>query len=488
MLSKQLPDPMQALPPREDQEGKCYSDGSDKKPRENQVLAIDWCHANKDQSVRGITAPTGAGKSFIARNQAMAQGTVIIVPDNIQMAQYIRVYPDLNFVKGKKHYESDEEFVLAKKRLWRGDPTVLNIHSWVLWYRFSTFSAQDDWGPKFNTNLMIVDEFHNLHKTLIGMESGMFTRRLYPSLPITDQVLVLVDFFKSELSKVRASLGDMDRGDLDYEETILKKYRLSAIITGLSENVEEYVIDPDRKFKKVTVTRFNPSDDIVSAFKCCKVLAMSATPRPQDIKLLGKKVARLDLPSEIPVKHRLVYRVPVPFKMNYQTKLEDVKPYIDKILLKHKGQNGVIHCTYSRQFQFEQLYPDFIYHSSGKSKDDALERFKKEGGILVASGCSEGIDLPGDLCRFQIIPWMVKPNIGDLWVKHRMAKIDGRQWYNWEVLTTFAQMAGRSTRSSTDMSTVYTFDSFIVNIAKAYSKEMWPWFKEALVLFRTPNS
>ena len=280
----------------------------------------------------------------------------------------------------------------------------------------------------------------------------------------------------------------MDKEDADYESTVLKRYKLGSIITGLSDSVEEYVIDPDNKYKTVRVTRFAPSKEIMSAFQSCQVIAMSATPRPQDIKLLGRKPIRLDLVSEIPVKHRQVFRVPVPFKMNWQTKFEDIKPYIDKILLKHKGQNGVIHCTYSKQQEFERYYPDFIYHTSGKSKDDALDRFKRDGGILVASGCSEGIDLPGDLCRFQIIPWMVKPNIGDLWVKHRMAKKDGREWYSWEVLTTFAQMAGRSTRSSRDMSTVYTLDPYIVNIFSAYHKSIWKWFADALILYRQPNS
>tara|TARA_R110002126_G_scaffold42101_1_gene121987 strand:+ start:10382 stop:11848 length:1467 start_codon:yes stop_codon:yes gene_type:complete len=479
---------VQALPSEEDKPREAYSDGSSKKPRPNQIRAVDWLRLNGTEQVRVLTAPTGAGKSWIAKNQAMEQGSVIVVPDNIQMAQYVRVYPELNYLKGKNHYESEADFFDAKRRLWQGEPTVVNIHSWVFWTKFGGFSAKEEWGKRFPTKILIVDEFHNLHKTLIGMESGKFTRRSHHGLPITEQVTVLVNFFKGELSKVRDSLSGMDRDDTLYEETIFKKYQLSAIITGLADNADEYVIDPDSRYKSVTVTRFEPSDDIVAPFKMCPVIAMSATPRPQDIKLLGKKVARLDLPSEIPVKHRQIYRVPVPFKMNWQTKLEDIKPYIDKILLKHKGQNGVIHCTYARQAQFEALYPDFIYHTSGKSKDRALGWFKEEGGILVASGCSEGIDLPGDLCRFQIIPWMVKPNIGDLWVKHRMAKRDGRQWYSWEVLTTFAQMAGRSSRSKEDMSTVYTFDPYIVKIFNDYHKEMWSWFKAALVLYRQPNS
>ena len=487
MLSEKLPNSVQAMSSREDQLGEGYSDGTQKEPRKNQVKAIDWLRTNSKAQVRVITAPTGAGKSFIARNQTMAMGTVIIVPDNVQMAQYVYSYPDLNFVKGKFHYDSESDYYEAKRLLWQGHPTVINIHSWVFWRRFGSFSADVEWGEKHPTNLLVIDEFHNLHSTLIGMESGTFTRRSHPNLPITDQVTVLVSFFKRERQHLKEALNDTDRDDPSYEELIFKSYQVSAIITGLSDNVEEYVIDPDPKFKCVRVTRFSPSDDILAPFQFCKVIAMSATPRPQDIKLLGENPLQLDLPSEIPAKNRLVYRVPVPFKMNWQTKVEEIKPYLDELLIKHKGQNGVIHCTYAKQYEFERHYPDFIYHTS-KTKDAALARFKRDGGILVASGCSMGIDLPHDEARFQVIPWMVKPNIGNLWVKHRMAKRDGREWYNWEVLTTFAQMAGRSTRSETDMSTVYTFDPYIVKIHKSYHKRIWPWFKAALRLYRQPNS
>lgn len=482
MQTGEFPKTVQALSLGKDRSGEEYSDGTKRKARRNQIKAIDWIKKHKKAKNKFIIAPTGAGKSFIARNQTREPGTVVVVPNNYLMDQYVKEYPEYNFLKGASHYQDKFDYLESKRRLWQGEPTVANIHSWVIWEKYSAFMKRPDWGDYCPTKLLVIDEFHNLYETLIGMESGHFTRKTYPGLPITDKITNLLEYFSSELRSTRDRIKELDQDDPDRETLLLRTYRLSSVCKGLRDSEDSYVIEPSQKYRFVKVTRYEPSEAAQECFTSYPLIALSATPRPLDIEFLGSGEV-LNLPSEIPVKQRQIHRKIVPFKMNRHNTVSDIKPYIDEILMNHRGQNGVVHTTYGRQVDFENNYPNWYFHSSD-TKGPILDQFKKNGGILCASGCSEGIDLPDELARFQIIPWMVKPNLGDLWVKHRMAKRDGREWYDWKVMITFAQMAGRSTRSKTDMSTIYTFDPYLITLYERYEKKIWKWFKESLVLFK----
>lgn len=426
-------------------------------------------------------APTGAGKSFIAVSQAK-KGTVILVSDNVQLKQYQRDYPDLNYLMGKDLFASEEEYDIATERLWQGDVTVANYHAWFMFqlYTRALFTRLKK-EKGVGTSLLIADEFHRLRDMLIQMGSGSFTRRKYPNLPITPNPAILIEYFRQksrELSNAVEEATDPEiRRDLKNEW-----YSVNKVVATLNEGTNHYVLEVVKN-TKVTVTRYDPDPELVATMlRVPRIILMSATPRPSDIALFGHNVAVYNAKADIPATQRPVHFVHTPYQVSSKTTTRELKPYIDSVLLRHRGQNGVIHLTYGKQEEFRKSYPNFIYHTPD-TKDDSLQMFKDQGGILVASGCAEGIDLPGDLCRFQIIPWMLKPNLGDLWVKSRLAKRDGQEWYDWQTLLTFAQMAGRSTRNPDDWSSVYTFDPAIKKLFLRYQTSMWPWFKDALHLF-----
>ena len=70
---------------------------------------------------------------------------------------------------------------------------------------------------------------------------------------------------------------------------------------------------------------------------------------------------------------------------------------------------------------------------------------------------SEGVDLKGDLSRFQIICKIPYPYLGDKIVKKRMGK-----WKNWYPLQTaklIVQASGRSVRSMEDKAVTYILDA-----------------------------
>jgi hypothetical protein len=57
-----------------------------------------------------VVAPTGVGKSGIARAVQLADNADIITPSNALLDQYGRIYPTANIIKGVEHYETEEAF------------------------------------------------------------------------------------------------------------------------------------------------------------------------------------------------------------------------------------------------------------------------------------------------------------------------------------------------------------------------------------------
>jgi Rad3-related DNA helicase len=88
-----------------------------------------------------------------------------------------------------------------------------------------------------------------------------------------------------------------------------------------------------------------------------------------------------------------------------------------------------------------------------------LEQFKTRGGIWIASGCAEGIDLPGDLCRVNIIPILLYSNPYSPLVKKQLALPLGHLKYELHTIKIFIQQCGRSTRNESDYSTIYVGDT-----------------------------
>jgi hypothetical protein len=69
----------------------------------------------------------------------------------------------------------------------------------------------------------------------------------------------------------------------------------------------------------------------------------------------------------------------------------------------------------------------------------------------------EGVDLKGEMSRFQIFLKVPYPNIADPFIK---AKLDESQlWYNYKTFIQIMQGIGRSIRSETDWAVTYMIDA-----------------------------
>jgi len=70
---------------------------------------------------------------------------------------------------------------------------------------------------------------------------------------------------------------------------------------------------------------------------------------------------------------------------------------------------------------------------------------------------TEGVDLHGDLSRFQVICKVPYPYLGDKLVKKKMHK--WKWWYPRQTVKTIVQSTGRSVRNADDFAITYILDA-----------------------------
>ena len=70
---------------------------------------------------------------------------------------------------------------------------------------------------------------------------------------------------------------------------------------------------------------------------------------------------------------------------------------------------------------------------------------------------TEGVDLKGDLSRFQIVCKIPYPYLGDQIIRKRMNK--HKSWYGLQTAKSIVQSCGRSVRSEKDTAITYILDS-----------------------------
>ena len=113
--------------------------------------------------------------------------------------------------------------------------------------------------------------------------------------------------------------------------------------------------------------------------------------------------------------------------------------------------------------------PRLITHDK-ENKTEVIEKFIKsdEPLVLISPSMGEGVDLPGDLCRFQIIYKLPFPDWGDKQINQRTG-ID-REWYDYKTCLNLVQTHGRGMRYLDDYCHTYVID----NRFKSYIKESYP--------------
>ena len=174
------------------------------------------------------------------------------------------------------------------------------------------------------------------------------------------------------------------------------------------------------------------------------------------------KVPNIFNSSDNPIK---IYNLDMSYEKLKEENAEKSIPIIKEIFKMHKNDKGVIH-TFSdecKEFLKSKLKSTnrIVTHTTN-DREEVLNNFKEDengNDVLISPSMDVGVDLPGDLCRFQIIfklPYY--PYKSSRINKRKGCYEDGDDWYDYKMLTRLIQAYGRGIRFKGDYCKTYILD------------------------------
>ena len=349
-------------------------------------------------------------------------------------------------------------------------------------------------------SLLILDEAHNIENKLMAtMEVTLYNRTLEKDINKAISKETLKDGELEDWKMEIEAIGDSYE-DIDLKEVTKNKAdrirstisRLKTLRNNLEKEPKNWVIDTDEfgvTFKPLRVHHY-AKDNLLKYGDV--VIFMSATILSHKMfsKWLGLNPAevyhiKVDSPF---TKEKRPIILDLAGKMSanrIKNTAPKTIPILQEILKKHEGDKGLIH-THSykcQQYITRNLNNSRLISHTSQNREQILNFFEKDENplVLISPSMSEGVDLPYDKCRFQVIYKIPFPYLGDKQVNMRMKR--DKKWYAYKTVMTLMQAYGRGMRAEDDYCYTYILDSDINMVLKSpiYRSLVPDFFKEALV-------
>lgn len=397
-------------------------------------------------------------------------------------------------------------------------------------FNFSSFLFQQRIGRFAPRALMIVDEAHNTESQLMNFVTLELSEWALSLVNVkidreirTKQELLnwLADTDLVQLILRRIKQAESDTRDADEDSDSLGEALSGAELDALKEldaKIANFMAFLEKTEWLLEVQRYNDKrtgderKKIVARPLYAKDFAqdllfrhaerlvfMSATILDVEVwaRNLGLSMDEVELvrtPCDFPVENRLIFKEYCGnFGFKYFTREQNPKDptepkfvrKVAELLERHKGQRGIIHC---HSFNLAKILYNgidgpnadrLLFQEHFENKDEMLqEHARRTDSVIVAPAMHEGLDLKGDLSRFQIIAKMPWPNMQDRVIKMRMDR--DAAWYSWLCALKIVQSYGRSIRSKDDWATTYLLDAGFESFMWRSAKMLPDWFHEAL--------
>ena len=277
--------------------------------------------------------------------------------------------------------------------------------------------------------------------------------------------------------------------------------RLTTTINSILSNPRNWIISEIKKENyEVVKIELKPLD--ISPYcrpvfeKCSKVLIMSATilnPKAfcRSVGLTyDNQVKFIQVKSDFPIENRPIYPLNIAYLNFNNLQLPEVKSNItktiDNIMTIHRKDKGIIHTTSYEQLNFikENIPQDnarrLLVTDPEIQRDEVIQEHINtvKPTVLISPSLHTGLDLKGELSRFQIITKVPYPNKGDRWINAKR-HLD-EDWYYWQTALKLAQAYGRSIRSKEDWAKTYILDSAFGYFLNKNRNVLPKWFIQAI--------
>ena len=480
------------------------------KPRENQLETISEIMEaiNKGYKYIILESGTGTGKSAMATTISnLLSSTYILTHTKQLQQQYIKDF-SIKEVKGRSNFKClsdsskncDEGKCIIdgyncnfsaknqtspkcpycnQKDIALNSKTVLSNYS----YMFLELNYVKDFTKR---ELLICDEAHNLESILLNQLKIEFFKKDLKDVNFDLKEDIIEKLKESDFRywiKFIEKIKSLHIKQLEKIQYLNKPYLLKKIlflknqinscnhfIQNIQYDEDVWIFDYDEdlekiEFKPLKVNNYAQKTLFDYADIC---IFMSAT--ILDFELFSKW---LGIPKEktYAIRKKTTFDTkqnPIIVSSKYNLSKALLKQnapktirIIENILNKHENDKGIIHTINNQcmEYLINNIKNNRLIAHDNKNRNQQLKKFikSKKPLVLVSPSMDEGVDLPDDLCRFQIIYKIPYPDLGDKQVRLR-SKIDSK-WYDYKTSIKLVQMHGRGMRNKNDFCETYFIDN-----------------------------
>ena len=374
--------------------------------------------------------------------------------------------------------------------------------------------------------LLVIDEAHALEGQLVGVLTLAFAadamKQLFgamlPRLPSADAYRPVLAAHRerlrahlTEIEHLLEAIRPVDAGDVDVlvmppsraeQELVSQRDTLESALARLrlfldAEDREWAVRYPERLEATLELVPLDIAalahellEDAAEITVLCSAYLGRRETVADAFRLPLEGLRAFAVPSPFALEQRpLVYR---PAARLSKTTLPVAEPAVfdevAAILGAHPTEKGLIHAASYAAAQrllrhLSERAPAqarrIILAETASAKPQALDRHREsvQASVLLSPSFREGIDLPDDFLRFQIITKVPYPDLGDPWTAARRAR-DPR-WYAMETAKALVQAYGRACRHAGDSGVTYILDAQFETFLARCRVLLPAWFLEA---------
>jgi Rad3-related DNA helicase len=374
--------------------------------------------------------------------------------------------------------------------------------------------------------LLVIDEAHNLESQLVGVFTVRFSHdemrawfgRPLPRLPLADEYRPMlaehVARLEGRLAEIARTLEALRPPELPQdlflglpptrEEQDLLEQRdlletvLARVTFFLDAEDREWIVRyPDAPGAALALAPLSVGAMARELFQdCADVTVLSSAylghraVLAECFDLAEPELRRFTAASPFLLEQRpIIYR---PVGALSQATLPRLEPAlfaeVAAILAAHREDKGLIHvASYGAGRRLVQDLATraprearrLLWIDSTDGKIPALEHHRASPlpTVLVSPSLREGVDLPDDFLRFQILTKLPFPDLGDPWTAARQSR-DPR-WYATETAKALLQAYGRSCRHPDDHGVTYILDAQFPRFVQRYRVLLPEWFLDA---------
>jgi Rad3-related DNA helicase len=191
-------------------------------------------------------------------------------------------------------------------------------------------------------------------------------------------------------------------------------------------------------------------------------------------------------PMPFPEEHRQIHTNTIVGPMSGGNEDEiwsEVVEKLQEIHSHHEGERGLIHtASYQRAEKVaDALGDDVLLHEQGEDKEQLIEHWVGSAkDILVSPSMTEGVDLYGDRCRWQVLLKVPFGYAGDSRVSFLLNSRKDWTWYYQTTSCDVQQSVGRAVRGpeSFEAASFYVIDEKFGDVVTRTAPP--DWFTEAI--------